>query len=764
MKLPTLSKVVLPLFFLAMAHVTQAQLNTTLVGQLAYGPDLSDIWGYADASGEYALVGLYTATSIVDLSNPASPVEIHRVTGANSIWRDIKTWGHYAYVTNETGGGLQIIDLSGLPGTVSSSNWTGGPSPAGGSISFSTAHNFFVDENGVGYVIGANFGAGGAIMIDLAANPTNPPILGVYNANYVHDLYVRGDTMYAGEINVGRLSIVDVSNKLSPVILATQSTPKNFTHNTALSPDGSTVFTTDETNGAPVAAYDISDLSDINELDRYYSSTSGAIPHNVFTIGSFIVNSHYRDGVTIADVADPSNIIEVGNYDTSPFSGNGYNGCWGVYPYLPSGLVLASDIEQGLFVLDVNYIAAARLTGVVRDSVSGSPIFNANVQIVGSSSSSITNLFGQYKTGIATPGSYNLVVSASGYTSRTISISLASGTTDLDIDLVPFTGTADCSGYCTSRGNNTSDEWIQAVSIGPIANVSGDNNGYQNFSGVFSGSFAKGGTYSVTLSPGHSGLAYDEYWTIWIDVNGDGDYDDTGEKVFDSGTATNAVETGFITIPFGAATGSTGMRVQMKFFSGANRCEIFTYGEVEDYCIDITPGTGPGPCDPPANPVVVNVTSNGVSVSWDPVAGALSYQAEGRKAGTTTFRSKTTATNSLVVNSLKPSTAYEWHVRVQCSDGSFSAFTSLGSFTTLAPRILAEEVSLYPNPAGDLVYLRGFSGSGVYQLTDLQGRHIAQGRVNADQASLDLSQVIPGMYLVHWKTETASGTVSFIRQ
>ena len=103
-------------------------------------------------------------------------------------------------------------------------------------------------------------------------------------------------------------------------------------------------------------------------------------------------------------------------------------------------------------------------------------------------------------------------------------------------------------------------------------------------------------------------------------------------------------------------------------------------------------------------------------------------------------------------------------MRVQCSDGSFYALTSLGSFTTLAPRILAEEVSLYPNPAGDLVYLRGFSGSGVYQLTDLQGRHIAQGRVNADQASLDLSQVIPGMYLVHWKTETASGTVSFIRQ
>ncbi len=57
------------------------------------------------------------------------------------------------------------------------------------------------------------------------------------------------------------------------------------------------------------------------------------------------MTAYYRDGVVITDVTNPSVMVKTGEYDTSPLSGSGYNGSWGVYPYLPSGNIIASDME-----------------------------------------------------------------------------------------------------------------------------------------------------------------------------------------------------------------------------------------------------------------------------------------------------------------------------------------------------------------------------------------------------------------------------------
>jgi hypothetical protein len=55
----------------------------------------------------------------------------------------------------------------------------------------------------------------------------------------------------------------------------------------------------------------------------------------------------------VFDISDPSNPIQVCNYDTySPSSYNSYKGAWGVYPYLPSGNIIVSDMQSGLYVLD----------------------------------------------------------------------------------------------------------------------------------------------------------------------------------------------------------------------------------------------------------------------------------------------------------------------------------------------------------------------------------------------------------------------------
>ncbi|MBC8172959.1 MAG: hypothetical protein H7X71_03540, partial [Chitinophagales bacterium] len=90
-----------------------AQLNIEIVGQLPYDDQLSNLVGWSDGAGnEYAIVGTYDGTSIVDVTDPTDPVEVQFIDGNNSIWREVRTWSNFAYVVTESGGGLLCIDLS----------------------------------------------------------------------------------------------------------------------------------------------------------------------------------------------------------------------------------------------------------------------------------------------------------------------------------------------------------------------------------------------------------------------------------------------------------------------------------------------------------------------------------------------------------------------------------------------------------------------------------------------------------------------------
>ena len=102
--------------------MANAQLNLNLLSNYTYAPargDCSDIWGHVDSFGnEYAIVGNNNGTSIVNVTDPINPIEVFFTSGPSSTWRDIKVWGDVAYITNETSGGLKIIDMSSLPGTI----------------------------------------------------------------------------------------------------------------------------------------------------------------------------------------------------------------------------------------------------------------------------------------------------------------------------------------------------------------------------------------------------------------------------------------------------------------------------------------------------------------------------------------------------------------------------------------------------------------------------------------------------------------------
>ena len=298
----------------------------TLLGNLDYSRELSNIWGYVDTAGnEYALVGYSNSLKIIDVTDPVNPNEIFNISGPSSTWRDIKTFGKYAYVTNESSQGLLIVDLSNLPNLTApvTANYTGNTYP------FTSAHNLYIDENGVCYIFGSDYSNGGAIMLDVATDPMNPIELGVVTNYYLHDGMARGDTLWGSAVNNKIMVAIDESDKGNTGKVGTKGTPGQYTHNVWISDDGKTAFTTDEVPGAYITAYDVSDTSNFVEVGRIRSNPgSGVIVHNTHFMNDYVITSYYSDGVTIHDVTYPYNMIEVGNFDTHTESGNGSNGAW----------------------------------------------------------------------------------------------------------------------------------------------------------------------------------------------------------------------------------------------------------------------------------------------------------------------------------------------------------------------------------------------------------------------------------------------------
>lgn len=137
--------------------------------------------------------------------------------------------------------------------------------------------------------------------------------------------------------------------------------------------------------------------------------------------------------------------------------------------------------------------------------------------------------------------------------------------------------------YCAAAGGSNSYEWVSGVSVGSFSHSSGAS-GYSDHTGQVI-DMTKGADHTMVLTPGYSGALYTETWLVWVDLNQDGDFDDTGEQLF-SGTGSNAM-TGTLMIPSTAQTGQTVMRVAMQWNSSVSACESFSWGEVEDYSINV---------------------------------------------------------------------------------------------------------------------------------------------------------------------------------
>jgi len=285
---------------------------------------------------------------------------------------------------------------------------------------------------------------------------------------------------------------------------------------------------------------------------------------------------------------------------------------------------------------------------------------------------------------VTTSGSYSLTMSGlnSGTTYYVRAYATNSKGTSYGTERT-FTTTGETPiEYCTSQGNNFSYEWIAGVTVGSLTNTSGAA-GYTDFTSK-SVTLAAGTAYNISLVPGFASTTYDEYWKIWIDLNKDGDFDDSGELVFDAGAMSKTTVTGTLTVPSGTAATTTRMRVSMKYNAAQTACESFSYGEVEDYTAVITATTVDTQAPTaPTGLASSNVTQTSVSLAWNASTDNVGV------TGYDVYRNgsllASTANTSYSVSGLSASTTYSFYVKAKDAAGNVSAASNTISVTTLTP-------------------------------------------------------------------------------
>ncbi len=348
--------------------------DSTIVAEPFYGIRYNGIWGWHDGAGrEYALIGATDGVHVIDVTNPAAATRVDFVPGRRSgcIWREIKTYQHYAYLISDDNApnSFQIIDLQFLPDSVSvvyDSN-----------VLFERAHTLFVDGNKLycGIVKGGITSGTSSMSVYSLNDPVNPVFLRDVDTDYgaaftnqqVHDMFVRNDTVYASAAFDGLfiLRYDSVANQFNMLGSLTSYVGQGYNHSSALTDDGRTLVFMDEVpTGLPVKVLDVQDLSNLT-VTATFQSNVGPTPHNPFMVGNTCYIAYYQDGLQVYDVSDPFQPVRIGFFDTQyqtaqggPYTGQSYSGAWGAYPYLPSGNVLVSDMQNGLYVLDVSQMTA----------------------------------------------------------------------------------------------------------------------------------------------------------------------------------------------------------------------------------------------------------------------------------------------------------------------------------------------------------------------------------------------------------------------
>jgi choice-of-anchor B domain-containing protein len=348
----------------------------------------ADVWGFIDlnTAREYAIIGLQNGTAVVDVTETGSEFEVGTISGADTTWRDIKVyqsfdsivgrWQAFAYVTADSASDrLTVIDLRGLPNSIALSGRVT-PDISAHNVTIANtnyATGSLMDANiNVLLQIGGSNLDGGAFRSFGLFDP-QAPVLNVQSSfgGYMHDgvAFILDDNRAAAscggsanceilvDFNEGEFEISRISGGTATLLSTTNFGQACNVHSGWLSEDLGFLFVLDvldERNlglNTTLRVYDLANLGSPN-LAGTWTGPTQAIDHNGYTRGNRYYMSNYTRGLTVLDITNPASPATVGFLDTFPSSdNNSFNGAWGVYPFLPSGKILVSDINSGLYVL-----------------------------------------------------------------------------------------------------------------------------------------------------------------------------------------------------------------------------------------------------------------------------------------------------------------------------------------------------------------------------------------------------------------------------
>jgi len=370
--------------FLATAQTYQSQnmyllsnwFDASVVAEPTYGIKYNGVWGWVDPVGnEYAIMGSKAGTYFVNVTNPSAPVQCDFVAGRRSgcIWREVKTYQNYCYIVGDDSppNSFQIVDMSYLPDSVHV--------VYDSDTLFATSHTIWVDGTKLygAYVRGtsAAFNQSAGLAVFDISNPSLPVLLRRIEDDFptftsAHDMYVRNDTIYASSgfdgLYVFRLNSLNQFEMLGTL---TNYFNQGYNHSSALSNDGQTlIFCEEIPAGQAVRSLDVSDISNMQIVSNFQSHV-GATAHNPFIKDNYCFIAYYQDGLQVFDISNPTNPTLIGYFDThwqNDAIGNYpppvYEGAWGAYPWLPSGNLIVSDMQNGLYVLDASAITSVKHT------------------------------------------------------------------------------------------------------------------------------------------------------------------------------------------------------------------------------------------------------------------------------------------------------------------------------------------------------------------------------------------------------------------
>ena len=364
----------------------------------------NDIWGHVDLNTrrEYALVGMRASIVVVDVTSPDAPEVIGEVRGQSTTWRDIKVFQFYdatakrfkayAYASADSvTEGFTIIDLNNLPNSVSLLKRNNDDN---------RAHNIYISNVDYTLNIAINSATpllhltgqdsnGGAFRSYSLIEPQTPTAAyipsSLTRSDYAHDASSMritdpraqsecvngtpsGCTVML-DFNESELRLWDHTDTNTVEELGSVTyNDVAYTHSGWFSEDKRYAFVHDELDernfnrNTRVMVFDISSLT-APVLAGVWTSDNQTIDHNGYVRGNRYYMSNYERGLTVLDITNPTTPTEVGFFDTYPAAdSSSFNGAWGVYPFLPSGNILVSDIQGGLFVLKDNTLEQASAT------------------------------------------------------------------------------------------------------------------------------------------------------------------------------------------------------------------------------------------------------------------------------------------------------------------------------------------------------------------------------------------------------------------